>query len=264
MYWTSPRTPCSGPKSAASVTPGAAWRRSARCRNCASTLVGLTMAPTRSPRSARNCSASHTSSPVFTRMARSVPRPPPGSMTGGAESAHRLLLRLERLEKCGGLLRSPGAPVEVGERPGDDRVLGLRLVEVGEGSLRLRHLPRLLLHAAKLELETGVPVPRADEVRQLLLRLGPVAGPLGQRGESPVRVHVVAPERDGLSLRLACAIDVSPLLLQEAPEVEATRVVRRERVGPAEVPVHHLQPGAQVEPEPRRLEMAVRGPGLVL
>ena len=68
MYWTSPRTPCSGPNSAASVTPGAAQRKSARWRKRPSTLVGLTMAPTFNPRSARNCSASQTSSPVLTRI----------------------------------------------------------------------------------------------------------------------------------------------------------------------------------------------------
>src|SRR5690348_8102515 len=234
MYWTSPRTPCSGPKSAASVTPGAASRRSARCRNRASTLVGLTIAPTRSPCSARNCSPSHTSSPFLTRMSPSVPRhvaspqarspapratpaePPepgggswsgaaaprvqaharsrarrPGSAAGGVEGAHRLLLRLERLHQRGGLLLPPRAAVEVGQRTGDHRVLRLRLVEVGQRLLRQRHLPRLFLDARELELQSGVPVARADEPAELLLCLGPVTGPLRERREPPVCIDVV-------------------------------------------------------------------------
>src|SRR5262245_30404781 len=99
------------------------------------------MAPTRSPRSARNCSASHTSSPVLTRMAPE--RTPSGggprelSAAGGVQRAHRLLLRLERLEQRRRLLLPPGAPVEVGQCAGDDGVLRLSLVEIGQGLLGL-------------------------------------------------------------------------------------------------------------------------------
>src|SRR5659263_651515 len=40
MYWMSPRTPCSGPKRAASRTPRASWNRSAACRRRRSTAGG--------------------------------------------------------------------------------------------------------------------------------------------------------------------------------------------------------------------------------
>src|SRR5262249_18295325 len=181
MYWTSPRTPCSGPKSAPSVTPGAAHSRSARCRKRPSTLVGLTTAPTRSPRSARNCSASQTSSPVLTRVTRSsVLRPAPHSTPGGAEGAHRLLLWLERLEERGLLLLPSGPAVEVGQRPGDHGVLGLCPVEVGEGLLGLCGLGGPLLDGGELQLQPGVSVAGADEVAKLPLGLTPVAGPLCQ------------------------------------------------------------------------------------
>src|SRR5262249_45692454 len=197
MYWTSPRTPCSGPKSAPSVTPGAAHSRSARCRKRPSTLVGLTMAPTRSPRSARNCSASQTSSPVLTRLTRgSVPRPALGSTPGRAERAHRLLLRLERLEERGLLLLPPRPAVEVSQGPGDHHVLRLCPVKVREGLLGLRGLRRPLLDGGELELEPGVPIARADEVAKLLLGLAPVSGPLRQRRQAAVRIQVVAPEGD--------------------------------------------------------------------
>src|SRR5262249_41912552 len=158
MYWTSPRTPCSGPNSAASVTPGAARRRSARCRKRPSTLVGLTIAPTRSPRSARNCSASHTSSPVRTRIPPQ--RTPAGdaSAAGGAQGAHRLLRRLERLEQRRRLLLPTGPVVEVGEGAGHHHVLRLGLVEVGQRLLGLRNLSRLLLHIRQLELHAGVSI----------------------------------------------------------------------------------------------------------
>src|SRR5215470_3439569 len=151
MYWTSPRTPCSGPNSAASVTPGAAHSRSAMCRKRASTLVGLTMAPTRSPRSARNCSPSQTSSPVLTRMAPK--RTPAADANGGpfdralvsgrAQGAHRLLRLLERLEQRRRLLLPSRATVEVGQGASHHRVLRLGLVEFGQGLLGLRELPRL-------------------------------------------------------------------------------------------------------------------------
>ena len=49
MYCASPRTPCSGPKSAASRTPGAAWRRSAACTSLRVTAVGLQTSPTAPP-----------------------------------------------------------------------------------------------------------------------------------------------------------------------------------------------------------------------
>ena len=68
---TSPRTPCSGPKSAPSRTPGAADSRSAAWRRRASTAVGLQTRPTVRPRSGRKRSATRRSSPLSTAGRRS-------------------------------------------------------------------------------------------------------------------------------------------------------------------------------------------------
>src|SRR5919106_872390 len=105
MYWASPRMPCSGPNSAASFTPCAAARRSARCQNRRSTLVGLTIAPTLIPRTAEKPSATQTSSPVRTAACSSSRvRREPAAEVRAAESARdmvrgRLLHSLERARR---------------------------------------------------------------------------------------------------------------------------------------------------------------------
>src|SRR5262245_40904012 len=69
MYWASPRTPCSGPKSAARRTRGAAWRRSAAWTSDRVTAVGLQTRPTVRPASGRKRRAARTSRPGTTPRA---------------------------------------------------------------------------------------------------------------------------------------------------------------------------------------------------
>src|SRR5690242_4772169 len=66
MYWASPRTPCSGPKSAARRTRGAPWRTSAAWTSVRVTAVGLQTRPTVLPASARKREAARTSRPEAT------------------------------------------------------------------------------------------------------------------------------------------------------------------------------------------------------
>src|SRR5512146_2899155 len=69
MYCASPRTPCSGPKSAASRTRGAAWSRSAAWTRVRVTAVGLQTSPTVRPAIGRNRRRARTSSPGRTGSA---------------------------------------------------------------------------------------------------------------------------------------------------------------------------------------------------
>src|SRR5512138_109497 len=97
MYWASPLTPCSGPKSAASSTPVAAASRSAAWRSRPSTAVGLQTSPTLRPRSARKRVATRTSSPE-----RTPGRPLPRRTEREREGVAPLLLR-----RVGGIAKVP-------------------------------------------------------------------------------------------------------------------------------------------------------------
>src|SRR5512145_1281641 len=74
MYWASPRTPCSGPNSAASLSPRAPWRRSAAWTSARVTAVGLHTRPTRFPASGRKRRSARTSSPGTTRASAAAVR----------------------------------------------------------------------------------------------------------------------------------------------------------------------------------------------
>src|SRR5512138_659261 len=125
MYWASPRTPCSGPKRAASVTPRADASRSAAWRRRASTEVGLQIRPTRRPRSVRKPSAAATSRPDRTLATARLPRRAEREREG---EAARLLRRV------GGIAEVPvGAGPDRGvlDRVGQDLDEGRDPVRVG-------------------------------------------------------------------------------------------------------------------------------------
>src|SRR5512141_330109 len=91
MYCASPRTPCSGPKSAASRTRGAAWRRSAAWTSPRVTAVGLQTRPTVRPASGRKPRAARTSRPGTT-----APPAPRRARPGAPARAPRRRLAPER------------------------------------------------------------------------------------------------------------------------------------------------------------------------
>src|SRR5574342_608661 len=181
MYWESPRTPCSGPKSRMSCTPGAARRRSAAWRSRRSTAVGLQTRPTRRPRSGAKRRSASTSSPGRTG-------PPPGLGPGRARAVRRDLgvagiVRHSTASGPGGAGRAgaPGGcgfvassrPVSGASQPGGKPLTGpklLGLVAIAAG-----------LHLALDGLAWLIPYPAP---RHLPLRYAPefvrdMVGPLG-------------------------------------------------------------------------------------